>query len=93
MYIRQTVEAGGNFYSEYGYEPEIEECFDEASSSKVLHSVPESEPSDIYSMGIEDGEAQADPTLPESLEYWDGWCFGQRSYWLKVQGKEELIEM
>ena len=74
MYIKQTVEVGGIPYSEYGYEPEI----------------PESEPSDIYLMGVGDGEASAIPTLPESLEYWDGYAYGLRNYYLKLQGKEEL---
>lgn len=77
MYSKQVVEVGGIPYEEYGCEPEI----------------PEPEPSDIYLMGIEDRESDADPTLPESLEYWDGYCFGLRNYWLKVQGKEELIEL
>jgi hypothetical protein len=74
MYCRQTIEAGGILWQEYGYSPEI----------------PEPEPSDIYQMGMDDGEANVEPTLPESLEYWDGYCFGLRTHWLKVQSKEEL---
>lgn len=77
MYTRQTIEAGGNFYEEYSYEPEP----------------PDPEPSDIYSMGITDGEVAAPPTLPESDEYWDGYANSLRDYYLKLQGKTVEVEM
>jgi hypothetical protein len=76
MYLKQIVEAGGNFYEEYGYDPEILE-----------------EPTDIYLLGLVDGEVSAIPTLPESLEYWDGYCYGLRNYYLKQQGKKVVEEM
>lgn len=77
MYIRQIVEVGGNFYEEYGFEP----------------NYPETEPSDIYLLGLGDGEVSAIPTLPESGEYWDGYCSGLREYYLRLQGKELAIEL
>ncbi len=43
---------------------------------------------DSYYLGEKDGELNREPKLPELWEYWRGYSYANREYWLKKKNIE-----